>query len=299
MSVLVNANVLLVQTSGGRRWLLDAATGNLLHDDPTAGEPWPRVPVLLPDGGVCITTDARTVVRLDAASGRETWSYTLPGVTTRTGEAPRLAVGPDALLLAWATNIGWRLQRLDPAKGTLLWSDPPLVNVGELDVDGWSVDADAFYGVQDRVLFARSLKDGGVLWERPLAGPAGSWQTRRVGDALLAYPAETRGARFQFRWLAAALQWEGWFPPEGESGRGYSVMCCDAKTGRLVQRLNFPVDPWAFVRLDENGGGLLPAFAVATVEMRPLFHLSAEGLVVAVGGRAWGLARRNNKADLH
>ncbi len=169
----MSTDILLVQTSGGRRWLLDAAPGNLLHDDPTAGEPWPRAPVLLPDGGVCITPDAGTVVCLDPASGREVWTYTLPGVTTRTGEAPRLAVGPDDLVLAWATNIGWRLQRLDPATGKRAWDDPPLVNVGELDVDGWSVDAGAFYGVQDRVLFARSLKDGGVLREQPLAGPAG------------------------------------------------------------------------------------------------------------------------------
>ena len=170
-----NADILLVQTSGGRRWLLDAATGNLLHDDPTSTEPWPRAPVVLPDGGVCLTTDARTIVCLDPASGREVWTYTLPGVTTRTGEAPRLAAGPDALLLAWATNIGWRLQRLDPATGKRAWPDPPLVNVSELDVAGWSVDADAIYGVQDRVLFARSLRDGAVLWEQPLTGPAGRW----------------------------------------------------------------------------------------------------------------------------
>ena len=197
-------------------------------------------PVLLPDGGVCSRPDARTVVRLDPASGREVWTYTLPGVTTRTGEAPRLAVGPDALLLAWATNIGWRLQRLDPATGKPSWADPPLVNVGDLDVDGWSVDADAFYGVQDRVLFARSLKDGAVLWEQPLAGPAGRWRTRRVGDALLAYPAETRGVRFQFRWLSGALQWEGWLPPEDESGRGFPVVCCDAQDGAAGATAEFP-----------------------------------------------------------
>ena len=173
--VPVSADMVLAQTAGGHRWLLDAATGSLLHDDPTAAEPWPRPPVLAPDGGVCLTPDARTIVRLDLAFGREVWTYTLPGVTTRTGAAPRLAVGPDALLLAWATNIGWRLQRLDQATGKPTWADPPLVNAGALDVDGWAMDADAFYGVQDRVLFARSLKDGTVLWEQPLAGPAGRW----------------------------------------------------------------------------------------------------------------------------
>ena len=284
----VNADVLLVQTSGGRRWLVDAATGNLLHDDPTAGEPWPRVPVLLTDGGVCITTDARTVVRLDPASGRDVWTFTLPGATTRTGEAPRLAVGPHALLLAWATNIGWRLQRLDLATGNPMWAEPPLVNVGELDADGWSVDEDAFYGVQQGTLFARSLKDGVVLWQRPLATP-GRWRTRRVGDALLAYPTATPGVRFQFRWSAGALQWEGWVPPQDETSHSYPVVCCDAKTGRLVQRLNFPVEAQALLRLDDDRGGVLPTFSVETVEAAPLFHLSAEGLVVTASGRAWRL----------
>ena len=133
-------------------------------------------------------------------------------------------------------------------------------------MDGWSVDADAFYGVQDRVHFARSLKDGAVLWERPLAGPPGGWRTRRVGDALLVYPAEIRGARFQFRWLASALQWEGWLSSESESGRSYPVVRCDAKTGRLVQRLNFPVGSRSVARLDPDGGGVLPAFVAETVE---------------------------------
>ncbi len=115
--VPAGAGVLLVQTAGGRRWLLDAATGRLLHDDPTASEPWPRPPVRLSDGRILLTPDARTVVLLDPTSDREVWTYTLPGTTTRTGEAPRLSAGPDALLLAWATNIGWRVQRLDLADG--------------------------------------------------------------------------------------------------------------------------------------------------------------------------------------
>ncbi len=178
-AVPAGAGLLLVQTSGGRRWLLDAATGRLLHDDPTASEPWPRPPVRLSDGRILLTPDARTVVLLDPTADREVWTYTLPGATTRTGEAPRLSAGPDALLLAWATNIGWRVQRLDPASGQPTWAESPLFNVQDLDLDGWSQDADAFYGVQDRVLFARSLKDGAVLWRQPAAGPRGRWRTLR------------------------------------------------------------------------------------------------------------------------
>jgi outer membrane protein assembly factor BamB len=286
----VNAEVLLVQTSGGRRWLLDAATGAVLHDASTASEPWPRSPVLLPDSGVCITPDAESVLLLDPVSGRDLWTHRLPGVTTRTGEPPRVTAGPNALLMAWAMNIGWRVQRLDRTTGKPLWSDPPLINTGELDVGSWSQDADAFYGVQDRTLFARSLKDGSLLWRQPLAGPSGRWRTQRFGDALLAYPIEAKGWRFQFRWLTAALQWTGCSPPEEKPGRGYPVVCCDAKTGRLVQRLDFAVDSQSFARLDRNGADVLPVFAMERVEGLPLVYVSKHGLIVALNGRAWGLS---------
>jgi outer membrane protein assembly factor BamB len=286
----VNAEMLLVQTSGGRRWLLDAATGAVLHDAPTASEPWPRSPVLLPDGGVCITPDAESVLLLDPASGRDVWTHRLAGVTTRTGEAPRMTAGSNALLMAWALNIGWRVQRLDPTTGKSLWSEPPLINTGELDVEGWSQDADAFYGVRDHTFFARSLKDGSLLWRQPLAGPSGRWRTQQFGDALLAYPLESKGWRFQFRWLTAALQWTECSPPEEKPGRGYPVVCCDAKTGRLVQRLDFAVDSQSSAHLDSAEAGVLPTFAMERAERRPLVQVLNHGLVIAVGGRVWGLS---------
>ena len=288
----VGGDLLLVQTAGGHRWLLDAATGRRLHDDPTASEPWPRPPVPLADGRVLLTPDARTVVLLDPASDREVWTYILPGMTTRTGEAPQLSVGPDAVLAAWATNIGWRVQRLDRATGQPAWTDPPLFNVGDLDVDGWSQDADAFYGVQDRVLFGRSLKDGAVLWQQPEAGPAGRWRTLRVGGSLFAYPIPARGARFQFRWLLGRLQWEGRLPSEEELGRGFPIACHDPRTGRLVQRLNFPVAPQSFARMDPDEAGVLPVFTMEQGEGRPLVQLSSHGLVVALAGGAWGLSAK-------
>ncbi len=130
----------------------------------------------------------------------------------------------------------------DPAKGTPLWGEPPLVNVGELDVNSWCVDADAFYGVQDRRPF-RPVAEGQRRIMGTAVGGAGGFVADSAGRRLRLWSPtrrRRRPRRFQFRWLAAALQWEGWFPPEGESGRGYPVVCCDAKTGRLVQRLNFP-----------------------------------------------------------
>ena len=286
-----SADVLLAQTSGGRRWLIDAATGAILHEGATAQEPWPRAPVRSPEG-VFVTPDADSVVLLDPASGRDLWTYTLPGVTTRTGEAPRLSMGPNALLVAWATNIGWRVQRLDRTTGKPTWDEPPLFNVSGLDVESWTQDGEAVYGVQDRVLVARSLKNGALLWEQPIAGPSGLWRTQKIGGALLAYPIEPTGAQFQFRWLFGALQWEERRPPEEKAGSGFPVLCCDAKAGASIQRLSFPVLSQAFAHMESDSGVLPRASAAERVEGRPLVHVSSHGLIVAAGGRAWGLAAK-------
>ncbi|HVS35052.1 MAG TPA: PQQ-binding-like beta-propeller repeat protein [Gemmataceae bacterium] len=290
--VPVGDALLLVQTSGGRRWLMDAATGRLLHDDPAAREPWPRTPILLADGRMLLTPDARTVALLDPAADRIVWTHTLPGITTRTGEAPRLSAGPAALLLAWPTNVGWRVQRLDRATGQPVWPDPPLLNIDDLDVAGWSQDGGAFYGVRDGVLFARSLMDGAVLWERSADGPRGRWRTQRVGGSLVAYPDQIRGAQFQCRWLWRRLQWEGRLPLEAESGRGFPVACYDARTGRLVQRLNFPIAAESLARWGADDGCLWPACAMESVDGRPLVRLASGRLVVALAGKAWGLAAK-------
>ena len=287
-----DADVLLVQTSGGRRLLLDAATGRVLHDDPTATEPWPRDPVRSP-GGVYVTTDARNVVLLDPASGRDVWTYTLPGVTTRTGAAAAGRLRAERPARGVGHEHWLALQRLDPATGNPIWDESPLLNVAAVDVDGWSQDADAFYGVQDRVLFARSLKSGLVLWQQPLAGPPGHWRTRRIGDVLFAYPIETCGARFQFRWLFGALQWEGRLALEEESGRGFPVLCFDPKMGRLVQRINLAIVPLSSARLDPEMADVLPAVKARLlddVNAGPLLDLSTSGLVVGLSGRAWGLS---------
>jgi hypothetical protein len=283
-------DVILVQTSGGRRWLLDAAAGRLLHDDPTSPEPWPRDPLRLPEGGDLITTDARTIVCVAALSARDLWTYTLPGVTTRTGEAPRIAAGPNALLVAWATNIGWRVQRLDPIAGTPMWDEPPLFNVGQLDAGGWSQDADAFYGVQDRVLFARSLKDGSPLWEQPAPWPARRWRTRRVGEVLIAYPVEPPREQFQFRWLFGGLQWEGRLAEEDDPGRGFPILCCDPKTGRLVQRINLAVPRQSLLGVESNEATILPSLRIKPVEGGSLVSLTANGIIVAAGAEGWGLS---------
>jgi outer membrane protein assembly factor BamB len=288
----LNADRLLVQTSGGRRWLLDAATGRRLDEQPTAAEPWPRTPTVVDERAVCVTPDDRTVLMLDASTGNEIWSYAVPGVTTRTGEAPQVAADPDALLIAEPTNLGWRLQRLDRATGKPVWDAPPLLNVLDPAVGDWALDADAAYGVQDGALFCRSLKDGKIVWEGPTDGPPGRWRVRRVGGLLLAHPAGARGAQFQFRWPFGALQWDVSRPPGFETG-GFPVLLADTRTGRPVQRLNCAVAPRAVTRLNPLDGAFAPGFRLtAGGDEPPAVRVNGRGAVAVADGRAWGFAAK-------
>ncbi len=249
-------------------------------------------PSRCPTAASCSRRTPEPSCMLDPASDREVWTYILPGMTTRTGEAPRLSVGPDAVLLAWATNIGWRVQRLDRATGQPIWADPPLFNVGDLDVDGWSQDADAFYGVAgSRPL--RPIAEG----RRGVVGTAGGRAGGPLADAAgRRQPVRLSHSRRAARNFNSVGCWGGYngkvgFPPEEESGRGFPVACHDARTGRLVQRLNFPVAPQSFARLDPDETRRAAGVRRwGTVEGRPLVQLSAHGLVVAAAGRAWGLS---------
>jgi outer membrane protein assembly factor BamB len=278
--------VVLIQTTSGRRWLLDAATGHFLQDVPTAKEPWPQPPIALDEHRLCLPRDGHSVVLLDATTGRELWKYTLSGATTLSGELPRLAGGRNALLLLAPTNLGYFLQRLDPATGKRLWQQTQYLDFpggDKPDVATWSFDTDAVYYVSGRLLCARSLTDGKLLWEQPLAGPEGRWQTMRCRDCLIAYPAEGRTARFQFRSLLGSVQWEVVRPPEEGPGRGFAVECREPKTGQMVQRLSFrDALPTLHVGLKE------PAESLSAMT---LVRIGEGKIIVAVPGQAWGRAK--------
>ena len=230
--VPAGAGVLLVQTAGGRRWLLDAATGRLLHDDPTASNRGPARPSAVrrrhPAHAGRAAPSSCWTQRRTARSGRTS----LPGVTTLTGEAPRLSVGPDALLLAWATNIGWRVQRLDWPRGS-----PP----GRSRRCSMSMISTWMAGRRTPTPFTAFV---GARLPRPSLRPVAERRrsccgsSRRPGrraDGGRCAPAPAcspipfgRAAR-NFNSVGC---WDGYngkvdFPPEEEPGRGFPIACHD------------------------------------------------------------------------
>ncbi len=255
----------LVVLTGGKRLVLDAGTGRVLHEAP-AGAPWQRPLLALDERRLVVAVDARHVVLFDPAVGKELWAYSpaARGSTTLTGEPPRLLGGADTLLLLVARNYGYQLERLDPATGRPLWKPRARIIREALDAGQVGVGAKAVFYVSRGVLTARSLADGKLLWSQPLDGPAGAWRAVCSPRAVLAIPVR-RSLRPSWYWVPLgdvplAL------PIRLPAGRGLAVLVHDPETGRLVQRLNFP-----------------SPVSAAGVQVLP------HRLVVEVAGRAWGL----------
>jgi outer membrane protein assembly factor BamB len=293
-------DAVLVQTSAGACWRLDAATGALTRATPT--RPWSDAPLPCGGGEFLAAAGSNRVDRFDPASGRQRWSYTARGETTLTGEPPRLAAGGNAVLVLVATNLGHVLRCLDRDTGRPRWEQPlPAPGTAETspgeatpDPADWALDEDAVYFVRGGRLCAWRLADGKPAWERPLGGPDGPWRVRRAADCVLAYPAAVPGVRFTFRWLAARLQWGVSPSPREGLGPGLPLVCCDSSTGQVVQRLNF-ADPPA-----PRPGAEPPGRAAVLPEVRwgrgapdggaPWVRLTGRGAAVAAGSRLWALA---------
>jgi outer membrane protein assembly factor BamB len=296
----------LLQTASGRRWLLDAASGRLIHDAAGSAQPWSSAPVDLGEDRLCLVEDGHRVVCLDAATGQEVWSYALSDKSTLTGLSTQVLTDGKSLLIVTPTNLGCRVERLDPSTGKSLWLMPTLPAPARFDTAGWALDREAFYRVCPQpspsdawpsglLLECRSLDDGRLRWQRPVKG-APVWTVRRVGEGLLCLPCPRPVAQFRFRWAFGALQWVGDLPPNDPSAsvlRGeYPMLWCDPQTGTTVQRLNFESVPrlswsrpgWCSLNL---GLSLAPG---SFEEGCPPLRLGRQTAVVALGGDVWGLA---------
>ena len=276
---------LLVQPTPGQLWLLDAATGNRIHEETNRFEPWPRSPVAINDHTAAVVLDARTVALIDGTTGKTVWKHTNADMTTATGEAPQLVVDRENIVLVTANNLGYTLQRLDRATGKPLWDKPPLLSLAPASVTtGWSLDNEALYCTQDQALTARSLADGKILWRRVLPEANGVWQTWRLGDAVLAYPTAIGGQQFQFRWQGFSVQWDMDHSREVGVGPGLPVMCCDALSGRLRQRLNLCAGA---PRVRTRIGFVSRLAGSSRLDAAPQVVRTRSDLLIAIDSRVW------------
>jgi outer membrane protein assembly factor BamB/tetratricopeptide (TPR) repeat protein len=277
----------LLQTSAGMRFSYLTGTAGRFKQFP-ATRPWTSDPLPTGDGVMTVEGNHRVTLLADC----ERWCYTLSGVTTRTGQPPRIAVVGDALLLLVQTNIGYELQRLDCATGKPLWPAPLLLGEPVAEPSDWVAGEGTVCLVEGGVLTARSLLDGKRVWETPVGDPGRMWRVERLSGGYLVYPAATTARHFGFRWLSGRLQWS-LTPDVGEAfGRGLPLVCCDT-SGRVVQRLDLPAGGPALRTECSLSAGLSVA-PRASVWRGPAerclpVQMSPRGVLVVVGPRARGL----------
>jgi outer membrane protein assembly factor BamB/tetratricopeptide (TPR) repeat protein len=222
---------LVVQAGTGRQLVLDSDTGRLLHSRECGGELRCRPPLALGERKLCLVTDPARVVMHDPATGKDLWTYdSAPssGSTLSSGEPPRLFGQGEVLVALLARNFGYQLERLDPQTGAPLWTKGARITreaPGRLAFD----DA-ALYYVSRRILVARALTTGRVLWSRALSGPSGEWNITVSNGFVLAI-------------ATPALK-----------GKGLRLTICAASDGALVEVVDFPgVKPEGGVQVFRHG----------------------------------------------
>jgi outer membrane protein assembly factor BamB len=276
----------VAQTADARLWVIESRTGRRVHELETSPEPWPRSPLPLGEGRLCLVTDPRTVILLNPAAGAEIGRPRMRGTTTLSGEAPAVFGGPNALVLVVPRNYGPTLQRLDPITGAGLWDDERPLGTDSVPVGAVALDQDAVYLAAGSLLCARALGDGHALWTVPLPGPGRDWRTLVTHDYLVVYPADAGACEVRLEGLFGSFCLAGTFPVHERTTAGVPVLVCDPKTGQLVQRLNLrAAGPEG--SFDRTGvGGLLPEVTVRSLPLT--VQVSREGIVAALAGRAWG-----------
>jgi outer membrane protein assembly factor BamB len=229
----------VVQTGAGSQRVVDSETGRIVHERARQGSGWLRAPLPVAQGRICLVAGADRVVLFDPSTGKNLWTYKTsqwPGSTTPTGEAPQILANRETLLVLVPRNYGYQLERLDLRTGRPLWKEKARLLREACCAEWVSIDRCALYYVDRKILCARSLATGKLLWCRPLNGPDGRWQAYCAGSIVVAYAA--RPANMP-RWY--------WVPLGGtllalpllvHKEEYFSVLCFDTRDGQLVQRLN-------------------------------------------------------------
>src|SRR5207249_558549 len=102
------------------------------------------------------------------------------------------------------------------------------------------------------------------------------------------HPARPGERAFQVPLVFGTFECGLTLPPEGETGVGFPVLVCDARTGKLVQRLNLPAGvPRLWVGLGGREGA----------DLRPGVAISQRGLVIVLSRRVWGLTAATDLAE--
>jgi outer membrane protein assembly factor BamB len=269
---LLADNRILVQTGGGRIWLLDAARGKTAQEWVGYGSHRLQSPVRLEGraGRVCIAPRPNRVSTLDLEKAQETWHYDLPHRGTLTGQLPQLAADAQSLFVIMPRNYGTALHRLNAADGYPQWPEERLLTYEHLDADQIAFDGVTIFYIAGNVVRAQSVANDRELWSLSIPEIDQSWSIRRAGDVLIVAP------RFSFEPPPEKRGYIEWAPklthrmsPAGSRPQTLPLTIVDTMTGQLVQRLNFSVDGGTEAGDSQDGHRYLTClFAVGAIIVR-------------------------------
>jgi outer membrane protein assembly factor BamB len=295
-----NGERVVLQTSSGTWWLLNAADGHLVFSGPTVPDPWFQAPVVIDEERWCLAVKPHLVILFDPQSGKEHWRHEVPGDTISSHVVPLVVTDGRDLGLLMPRNFGCCLQRLNLHDGMPLWEHERLVSNEPLTPKGITMDRSAFYTVANNVLSGYALDDGRLLWERPLPEPEGNWRVTLHQGQLIVYPLDAAALDFRLRGPLGALECSLASSLADFSEQGFPVILADPKTGRLDQRLNFTA-PGSRLRVTVrlNPFAAEPEFLLRAKTSLPSANVRFAGAAatVALPERLWRLkADRPNGA---
>lgn len=186
--------------TGQPYWIRDKAS-------PTGmpSRPWLQAPLLIGNGVVMAADGGRVGANGKTPPHERLWEYQAPWPTSLTGDLCRLYNKGSVLLALVPRNDGCECVRLDPARGTVVWS----ISARHLPADLASLCIGdlSFYSVHDGKLHARSLNDGSLQWTQTLPTRSPSCQVRYTKNYLTVYPGS--GARDDEFCIAFIDPWDG------------------------------------------------------------------------------------------
>ncbi|HLN27374.1 MAG TPA: PQQ-binding-like beta-propeller repeat protein [Gemmataceae bacterium] len=281
----------LIQTTSGKQFVLDARNGRTLGESDKARNHWAPSFLTAEGSRVILARDVGHVSAWDLATGKEMWCSALEWPDSLVGQAPELLGTRTALLVLTRHNYGTYLECFDPATGIRQWPAGRFLGVRPVELEGGAMDERAAYFTMDGALCAYSLNEGKVLWRYHLPGSAVHWRTARTANYLFTYPCGSKAIQVQGSWLSKHLELKAMLPVREEY---HPVLVLDAKTGSLVQRLNFPAALPKLSLCDNRSAAFVPFPSVGiqrviVEEPAPTLHVSEHGLTWAFQGSAWGL----------
>ena len=194
-------------------WSIDIATGRV-SERPGATEPWLQGPVVDDDDAMVFVSADRRIESRSNANGRSLWRYR--GGMSFAHVDPVLWSDGSQLLLS---IDGTTLASVNRTTGTPNWStglaDRPLKTPASQVI----THGDAAFAASHGLLRRISLKYGDCQWERFLGTATDQWRVCACGELIAAWPVESK-------------------TEINSSGPRQIVVWCDARTGRIIQRMS-------------------------------------------------------------